>query len=276
MGQRDGLGFSEVIVQDLATPASGGIQPGDKVALSAYGGPANRSYIGVKAPWSDLNGPFQICSTDGAGTLSTLLTVPQSAGQGPFLPEGLLISSAVTAAGNNSPFGCSVCAYADPAPPAAAVTPGIDYTVGLVTKSWSSHIPFVDFLSPLTWGQVSYQTIDPITGQPTTVAAVGPCSEGLGVAVSSFVAFLLAAALGGTVTWKVPDQAHFALFYKDPLAVAGSLSAVAWIEAVMPVGPDGTSVMAIALAADIVNAIYYGRFAGIKPAILGCFKPLTS
>jgi hypothetical protein len=257
--------------------APNGITPGSPIMVSA-GGSAVKNYpaeIGIMFPWDNPNGPFWgPFAIDGTGALSNpsgiVMTVPASP-SGPLAPEGMLVCSAITGGGGRNPFGGFVCAYQDATatPPPAPPTPSLATFIAAVQNSWNSHVPVVDFLAPATWTTGNYQTIVPYSSAPVTVPFGAP------IALSSKAAAAIVALLGGSIVPLAPVQADYNNYYEDPGAVQGSLTPVNYIQAEVPIGPNGANVLGQALGGAIASAIFYGRVSGIQAAVLACFKPVA-
>jgi hypothetical protein len=258
LGQQDGLGFSQVVVMDLQSTGAG-IMPNDSVTLMAFGGPKNYPpIIGVRFPWDGQNPPFHSnLPTDAAGQLSLTVTVPTSAGGGPFGPEGLIIASATTYAGQPNPFGCSICAYQDAAPVDPPVPPV--YSPQYLAQQYVAGVKLPNVFDPSQ--QVTVSFVEQVASWTGLVTIWGPeCLNDAGTQQ-------FATLIGGTPV-KITPPSPFAL---TPVGPAPQVNGVRIILNGSPV---------VAVAGEISQALATvgagATVAQVQAAILACFEPASA
>lgn len=271
--QADSFGFQYFLIID---PMANGsvVSPGDLIQVSAGGSPIKNipPIIGLKFPWDDPNGPFWgPFSLDATGSLANpsgiQIKVPATP-MGPLTPEGTLVCNGITAAGNRSPFSGYVCAYQDPTPVAPVAPNTFAGFITAVQASWNTRVPIVDYYAASNWALGSFLANTPFSAAPVTV------SFGQPVSLTQAAGNILAAAMGGTCFMQPPLSADLAEFYNPGSgAIAGSLSPVPYVTAMVPLGPDGALVKATALAGAVVQAMAFGRVTGLESAILATFVP---
>jgi hypothetical protein len=255
LGQADGLGFAYVMVVDEEGTA--GVMPGDEVDLTAVGGPASAPLVGVKFPWDDPNGPFNGPYALVNGVLAIKVTVPSSPvpGPGPFVPEGLLICSSITASGFRSPFGGEVSAYNDPAAPPPPPPSGSPATLAAaVLASFLSGTPVANAFDPSQQQAVTYtQQVMGWSG-PVTVWA----PESLTQAAAANIARLI----GGTVVQVVPPSPFSMAAQGAPPQVTGVQITVNGATKTAPAGAIAQSFALFSPGTPVAT---------VEAAILACF-----